>query len=203
MNAKEIAKILVDIEAVRLSFDKPFKWVSGIESPIYCDNRLIISDVEGRKKIAKAFAEKIKLQFPETELIAGTATAGIPHAAWVAEELNLPMLYVRSKAKEHGTKSLIEGKFKSGQKCILIEDLISTGKSSLAALIALKEEGLEVNKVYSIFSYGLKKAEDKFRESSFEFESLSEVDALIEYGLESGFLSESNTKQLRSFFASL
>ena len=203
MNPKEIAKILVDIEAVKLSFEKPFQWVSGIESPIYCDNRLIISDVEGRRKIAKAFADKIKAQYPDTNLIAGTATAGIPHAAWVAEELNLPMLYVRSKAKEHGTKSLIEGKFQEGQSCVLIEDLISTGKSSVAALQALKAEGLAVKKVYSIFSYGLKKADEKFKEADFEFESLSQVESLIDYGVESGLLSESNTNQLRSFFSSL
>lgn len=203
MNAKEIAKILIDIEAVQLNFEKAFTWVSGIQSPIYCDNRLIISDVEGRRKIAKAFAEKIKEQYPNTELIAGTATAGIPHAAWVAEELNLPMLYVRSKAKAHGTKSLIEGKFKSGQNCILIEDLISTGKSSVAALLALREEGLEVKKVFSIFSYGLQKAEDKFKEAQFDFEALSEVDSLIAYGQESGFLNQEKTQRLRSFFDSL
>lgn len=203
MNSTEISKLLIDIEAVRLNFETPFRWVSGIQSPIYCDNRLVISSVEGRKAIAKSFADKIKSEFPDTELIAGTATAGIPHAAWVADEMKLPMLYVRSKPKEHGTKSQIEGKFSKAQKVVLIEDLVSTGKSSVAAIKALSAEGLVAKKVYSIFSYELDKADRAFTDAGYSYESLAGVKSLIEYGRLSGFLDEDKTSKLKSFFKEL
>jgi orotate phosphoribosyltransferase len=203
MSPKEVVAALLEIEAVQLNFKEGFQWVSGIQSPIYCDNRLLISSPKYRKQIAKAFASKIKNEFPDCEIIAGTATAGIPHAAWVADVLDLPMIYIRSKAKEHGKKSMIEGKFKKGQRAILIEDLISTGKSSVTAAVAMREEGLEVQKVYSIFNYQLKKAEKAFENSHLNFESLADVSALISYGLESSYFTESESKELNKFFTEL
>ncbi|PYZ97957.1 orotate phosphoribosyltransferase [Alteribacter lacisalsi] len=160
-----IAKALLDIEAVSLKPDNPFTWSSGMKSPIYCDNRVTMSFPEVRKEIAMAFAELIRTRYPDTEVIAGTATAGIPHAAWVAEELGLPMIYIRSKAKAHGQKNLIEGRFEAGNRIVVIEDLISTGGSSLQAARAVQEAGGIVEGVAAIFTYGLKKGEDAFKEA--------------------------------------
>ena len=144
LGKKEIAEILLNVGAVELSPDDPFTWASGIQSPIYCDNRLTMSDPVGRKQIAEGLANLIKEHYPETTLIAGTATAGIPHAAWVADILGLPMVYIRSKAKGHGRSKQIEGKVHALDKAIIIEDLISTGGSSLNAVEALRSEGIDV-----------------------------------------------------------
>ena len=141
---KQIAKDLLEIKAVFLSPEDPFTWASGIKSPIYCDNRMTMSYPKVRREIAKGLAEKIKAQFPEVEVIAGTATAGIPHAAWIAEILDLPMVYIRSKAKDHGKGNQIEGRITEGQKMVVIEDLISTGGSVLEACSAAKREGADV-----------------------------------------------------------
>ena len=154
---KEIAKQLIDIEAVSLQPNDPFTWASGIKSPIYCDNRLTLSYPKVRKEIAKGLQHLIKTYFANAEVIAGTATAGIPHAAWVSEALELPMCYVRSKAKEHGQGNQIEGKVTKGQKVVVIEDLISTGGSVFTAVDALKAQGCEVLGVVSIFTYELEK----------------------------------------------
>ncbi|MER2237119.1 MAG: orotate phosphoribosyltransferase, partial [Psychrobacillus sp.] len=161
----KIAKALLEIGAVELKPNDPFTWASGIESPIYCDNRITMSSPVIRKDIAKGLAEAIQKNFPETEALAGTATAGIPHAAWVSDVLELPMMYVRSKAKEHGRGNQIEGKIVTGQKVVVVEDLISTGGSSLTAVEALQKAGLEVLGVVSIFTYGLPKAEESFKEA--------------------------------------
>lgn len=134
-----IAAYLLEIEAVALRPKQPFTWTSGIKSPIYCDNRLTMSYPEIREYIAESFAAVIREQYPDTEVIAGTATAGIPHAAWVAQKMNLPMAYIRDKAKGHGKENQIEGSIKPGQKVIVIEDLISTGGSSIKAFQAVKE----------------------------------------------------------------
>lgn len=177
---KQIAKRLFEIEALQFSADQPFKWTSGILSPVYCDNRLVMSDVSLRREVAQSLAERIRVNYPEVEVIAGCATAGIPHAAWVAEILGLPMVYVRDKAKGHGKENQIEGKVKPGQKSVVIEDLISTGKSSIASAKALQEAGVEVEGVLALFSYELKKAEKAFKEASLQFHSLTTFPILLE-----------------------
>ena len=159
---QQVAQNLLAIKAVFLSPNEPFTWASGIKSPIYCDNRLTMSFPKVRRLIAKGLAEKIKKQFPEVEVIAGTATAGIPHAAWVAEILDLPMVYIRSKAKDHGKGNQIEGQITPGQKMVVIEDLISTGGSVLEACQAAKREGADVLGVAAIFTYELPKGATNF-----------------------------------------
>lgn len=176
----EIAGALLSIGAVELRPQDPFTWTSGISSPIYCDNRLTMSSPTVRKQIAEALAANIREFFPQTEVVAGTATAGIPHAAWVSDVLNLPMVYVRSKAKEHGRGNQIEGKIVPGQKVIVVEDLISTGGSSIEAVRALEQEGCEVLGVVCIFTYHLKRADELFEEAGIPYVSLTNFDALIE-----------------------
>ncbi|WP_262172878.1 orotate phosphoribosyltransferase [Saccharococcus sp. Marseille-Q5394] len=189
MDKKEIAKILLNVGAVELSPEVPFTWASGIQSPIYCDNRLTMSDPVGRKQIAQGLAGLIKTNYPETTLIAGTATAGIPHAAWVADILGLPMVYIRSKAKGHGRSRQIEGKVEPKDKAVIIEDLISTGGSSLNAVEALQSEGIEVAGVVSIFTYELESADKAFKEANLSYESLTDFGALSEMAKESGAIT--------------
>ena len=142
--AKEVAKSLLDIKAVSLSPQNPYTWASGLRSPIYCDNRVTMSFPAVRKQIAQGLADLIKDKYPDPEVIAGTATAGIPHAAWIADILDLPMVYIRSKAKDHGTGRKIEGKITEGQKMVVVEDLISTGCSGIEASKAAESEGANV-----------------------------------------------------------
>lgn len=198
MNAKQIAKRLIEIKAIALRNDPAqwFTWASGIKSPIYCDNRLVMSYPEIRSEIADAFAQKIREQYPDVEALVGTATAGIPHAAFVSERLGLPMLYVRSSAKTHGKTNQIEGLVKPGQKVVVIEDLISTGMSSVQAAKAVQEAGLEVQAVLAIFSYNLEKAKQQFAEAKLTFASLSDYDALIEVSREEAYLNEAQEKLL-------
>ncbi|HBI02845.1 MAG TPA: orotate phosphoribosyltransferase [Paenibacillaceae bacterium] len=184
--AKTIAGKLLEIDAVALRPDDPFTWTSGIKSPIYCDNRLTLSFPEVRKLVARSFADVIREQYPDAEVIAGTATAGIPHAAWVAEELNLPMIYVRSKPKGHGKGNQIEGLLKDGQKTIVIEDLISTGGSSIEAAQAVQKAGGEVLAVLAIFSYQFPTAEEAFVAAGIPFQTLSNYSALLELAAETG-----------------
>ena len=191
-----IAKALLEVGAVELKPNDPFTWASGIKSPIYCDNRITMSSPAIRKEIAKGLAEAIEKNFRETEAVAGTATAGIPHAAWVSDVLELPMMYVRSKAKEHGRGNQIEGKIVAGQKVVVIEDLISTGGSSLVAVEALQKEGFEVLGVVSIFTYGLPKAEQAFKEAGVSFVSLTNYDALTNAAKEAGTIAESDLPML-------
>lgn len=190
MNKKEIAKILLDVGAVELNPNDPFIWASGIESPIYCDNRLTMSDPIGRKKIAEGLAALIRDKYPDTTVIAGTATAGIPHAAWIADILELPMVYIRSSAKGHGRSRQIEGKIVAGDKAVIIEDLISTGGSSLNAAEALQSENIDVTGIVSIFTYELKSADDAFKSADLTYNSLTNFGALIEASKESGSISE-------------
>ncbi|GGD18753.1 orotate phosphoribosyltransferase [Pontibacillus salipaludis] len=196
---KQIAKRLFEIEALQFSADQPFKWTSGILSPVYCDNRLVMSDVSLRREIAQSLAERIRVNYPEVEVIAGCATAGIPHAAWVAEILGLPMVYVRDKAKGHGKENQIEGKVKSGQKSVVIEDLISTGKSSIASAKALQEAGVEVHGVLALFSYELKKAEEAFKEASLQFQSLTTFPTLLEVMKEQKKVTTENYDRLKEW----
>lgn len=178
----EIAKDLLHIKAVQIKTDEKqyFTWTSGIRSPIYCDNRLTMSYPDVRKKITKAFVNKIKKLPVQPDVIAGCATAGIPHAAWIASELDLPMVYVRSKPKGHGKGNQIEGKIEAGQKVVVIEDLISTGGSSLETARVLQEEGLEVLAVFAIFTYGLEVSKKRFQEANLPFETITSFDYLLD-----------------------
>lgn len=186
----QVAQALLSAQAVQLSTDPLFTWASGIQSPIYCDNRLLMGYPELREAVAKQLAKKIEAEFPGCEVVAGTATAGIPHAAWVSSELQLPMVYVRSKAKEHGRGNQIEGKLIEGQKVVVIEDLISTGGSSITAVEALQKEGADVLGVVSIFSYELPKAAQAFEKVGVPYESLTTLPKLTEQAQQSGALNE-------------
>ena len=174
--AKEIAQILLKEKAVLLRPEEPFTWTSGIKSPVYCDNRLLISTVESREFIIQSFCQQIATL--KVDSIAGTATAGIPWAAWIAHELKLPMVYVRSSSKEHGRQNAIEGSMPPGSSTVLIEDLISTGKSSIAAAKKLQEAKLNVLSVMSIFSYGFTEIENLFKSEHLPFHPLSTFDVL-------------------------
>lgn len=195
----QIAKDLLSIKAVFLSPTKPFTWASGIKSPIYCDNRLTLSYPEVRERVAKSIAKIIEEKYPECEIVMGTATAGIPHATLAAYFLNKPCGYVRGKAKDHGRQNQIECKYEKGQKVVVIEDLISTGGSSLEAVEALKEEGLEVLGVISIFTYQMKKAIDRFNEAKCEYTSLATFDELIEEAVKEGYISCDEAIKVRKF----
>ncbi|KRF32133.1 orotate phosphoribosyltransferase [Paenibacillus sp. LMG 31460] len=197
--AQHIAASLLDIEAVALRPQQPFTWTSGLKSPIYCDNRLTMSHPAIREAIADGFAALIQEKFPDAEVVAGTATAGIPHAAWVAQKLGLPMIYIRDKAKGHGKENLIEGTVKPGQKVIVIEDLISTGGSSLKAAIAVKEAGAVALGVLAIFSYQLDKATEAFQAADMPLYTLSNYSTLLEVALEKGKIKQEDMELLRSW----
>ncbi|MGG5316268.1 orotate phosphoribosyltransferase [Enterococcus sp. AZ072] len=197
--AENIAKDLLKIEAVFLSPDEPFTWASGIKSPIYCDNRITMSYPEVRREIAKGLAEEIKANYPDVEVIAGTATAGIPHAAWVAELLDLPMVYIRSKAKGHGKGNQIEGRITEGQKMVVIEDLISTGGSVLEAAKAAKREGADVLGVAAIFTYELDKGVEKFKAAEMPLLTLTNYSTLIEIALEENYINEQQLTLLKEW----
>ncbi|WP_309122922.1 orotate phosphoribosyltransferase [Paenibacillus sp.] len=180
---QDIASALLSIGAVSLRPQEPYTWTSGIRSPIYCDNRLTMSHPNVRETIANGFAALIQEYYPQADVVAGTATAGIPHAAWVAQKLGLPMIYVRDKAKGHGKQNLIEGQLAPGQKVVVIEDLISTGGSSLKAAQAVNEAGGQALAVLAIFSYQFEKAEEAFRAGGIPLRTLSNYTALLEEAL--------------------
>jgi orotate phosphoribosyltransferase len=191
-----IAEKLLEINAVALKPEEPFTWASGLRSPIYCDNRLTLSYPEVRKAIAAGLKQLIEENFPGTEVIAGTATAGIPHAAWVSDLMELPMCYVRSKAKGHGKGNQIEGRAEEGQKVVVVEDLISTGGSVITAVNALKEAGCDVQGVVSIFTYGLEKGKQVFEEENIKSFSLTDFSTLIEVAISKGYVSSENQESL-------
>lgn len=200
MNVEQsIAKDLLEIEAVFLNPSDPFTWASGIKSPIYCDNRITMSYPKVRKEIAKGLASKIKEAFPEVQVIAGTATAGIPHAAWVAEILDLPMVYIRSKAKDHGKGNQIEGRIVEGQKMVVIEDLISTGGSVLEAAEAAKREGADILGVAAIFTYELPKGRANFEKAEIPLMTLTNYSVLIEAALEDRYIDEQELTLLKEW----
>lgn len=200
MNVEQsIAKDLLEIEAVFLNPSNPFTWASGIKSPIYCDNRITMSYPKVRKEIAKGLARKIKEAFPEVQVIAGTATAGIPHAAWVAEILDLPMVYIRSKAKDHGKGNQIEGRIVEGQKMVVIEDLISTGGSVLEAAEAAKREGADILGVAAIFTYELPKGKANFEKAEIPLMTLTNYSVLIEAALEDRYIDEQELTLLKEW----
>ncbi len=196
---KKIASMLLDIGAIKLQPHQPFSWASGWKSPIYCDNRLALSYPDIRSFIKNAIIDVIKEKYNDVEAIAGVATAGIPQGSLVADALNLPFLYVRSKPKDHGMENLIEGKITSGQKVVLIEDLVSTGGSSIKAANALKNNNFKVKGMVAIFSYGFPLAQMNFEESELGLTALSNYNFLIEEALKSNYINEGDLELLRSW----
>lgn len=195
----EIAEQLLEIKAVFLQPNDPFTWSSGLKSPIYCDNRLTLSYSKVRKNIATGLADLIKENFPETEVVAGTATAGIPHAAWVSDILDLPMAYVRSKAKAHGKGNQIEGKVEKGQKVVVVEDLISTGGSVITAVNSLREAGCEVLGVVAIFTYELPKGKELLGDAEITAYSLTDYTSLLDVAQRKGYIEEGDLASLNAW----
>ena len=198
---KKIASCLLEIKAVFLRPQEPFTWASGIKSPIYCDNRLTLSYPHIRNQVEQGLAENIRKHYPDCEVVAGTSTAGIAHAALVADILDLPMCYVRSSAKDHGRNNQIEGKVEKGQKVVVVEDLISTGGSVIEVVNVLREVGAEVLGIASIFTYGLQKGLDRLEAAQVTNVSASNYDALVEVAVETGYISAQDVRKLQAFRA--
>lgn len=196
---KEIAKGLLKIGAVFLRPEQPFTWASGIKSPIYCDNRLTLTAPEVRNEIENAIAETVKSAYPACEVLMGTSTAGIAHAAISAHILGMPMGYVRGGAKDHGRGNQIEGKLEKGQKVVIIEDLISTGGSVLEVADVLRAAGAEVLGIVSIFTYGMKKGIERLNEKKVENISLTDFDAVCAVAAEEGYIKEDAISRLKAF----
>ncbi|MFH1127246.1 MAG: orotate phosphoribosyltransferase [archaeon] len=188
--AEDTAKILLEIKAVTLDSEKPYRYASGILSPIYCDNRILISDVTKREKIISFFIQKIKENNLKFDIVAGVATAGIPHAAWIAEKLKKPMIYIRSSAKDHGKHNLIEGRLEKWKKVLVIEDLISTGGSTIDAVNAVREASGIVTDCMAIFTYDMKKAIDRFEEADCTLHTLSSFSILIDVAGKKDYLNK-------------
>ncbi len=197
--AAEVAADLLKIGAIKLSPEKPFTWASGWKSPIYCDNRLSLSYPDVRSKIKTALSLAISNSFDGIDVIAGVATAGIPQGALVAEELGLPFIYVRSKSKGHGLENMIEGKIEEGQKVLLVEDLVSTGGSSLAAAEALQEAGAEVVGMVAIFTYGFQVAEENFKEKGVNLIVLSDYHHLLDHAQDERMFENEVLKTLKEW----
>ena len=196
-----IAKDLLSIQAVFLKPDDPFTWASGIKSPIYCDNRLTLSAPSVRKNVEDGLAEIVKEYYPDAEMLMGTSTAGIAHAAITATILDMPMGYVRSGHKDHGRQNQIEGKLEKGTKVVVIEDLISTGGSVIEVVDVLREAGAEVLGIASIFTYGLQKGIDRLAAANVNNVSLSNADVLVKVAADEGYIKENDIKKLNAFFA--
>ena len=197
--ANRIASDLLAIEAVYLNPENPFTWASGIKSPIYTDNRVTLAYPDTRTLIENGFVETIREVFPEVEVIAGTATAGIPHGAIIADKMSLPFAYIRSKPKDHGAGNQIEGRVLEGQKMVVIEDLISTGGSVLDAVAAAKREGADVLGVAAIFTYELPKATENFAKAGVPLVTLSDYSALITLAKEQGYITDDGLVLLKKF----
>ena len=194
-----IAKDLLKIKAVFLSPDEPFKWASGIKSPIYCDNRLTLTAPEVRCDVEKSLAEVVKKYYPEAEVLMGTSTAGIAHAAITAHLLDMPMGYVRSGAKDHGRQNQIEGKLEKGDKVVVIEDLISTGGSVIEVVDALREAGAEVLGIASIFTYGMKKGLERLEAANVKNISLTDFDTIVEVAANENYIKAEDKERLIKF----
>jgi len=197
--ARQVASMLLDIGAIKLNHSNPFTWSSGWKSPVYCDNRLALSYPEIRSFVKDSLASAVKKKFPETEYIAGVATAGIPQGALVADALKLPFVYVRPKPKDHGMGNLIEGKIDPGKKAVMIEDLISTGGSSLKAAQAMQEAGFNVIGMVAIFTYGFDVAEKSFEQSKMPLVCLSNFNYLLEEAVAKKYLDQSQLAHVRSW----
>lgn len=193
------ANALLEIKAVFLRPDEPFTWASGIKSPIYCDNRLILTVPKQRDFIENAIAETVKREYPQAEVLMGTSTAGIAHAAIAAHLLKMPMGYVRSGNKDHGRQNRIEGRLERGQKVVVIEDLISTGGSVIEVVEALREAGAQVLGIVSIFTYGMKKGLERLAAANVKNVSLTDFDTVIKAAAESGYIESADIERLRAF----
>jgi orotate phosphoribosyltransferase len=198
--AREVAEYLLEIKAVVLNPSQPFTWTSGIKSPIYCDNRKTLSFPKVRTFIKTSFADIITDEFKQTEVIAGVATAGIPHGALVADVLGLPFVYVRDKPKGHGLENQIEGKLEKGQNVFVIEDLISTGGSSLKAVEALREAGAEVLGLGAIFTYGFEKSAKAFEQAGCKFFTLSNYEVLLDKAIEDNYIKPEEKNELIEWY---
>ena len=196
---KKIAKDLLSIGAVFLRPEQPFTWASGIKSPIYCDNRLTLTAPEVRNHVEEGLAELIRKNYPEVEVLMGTSTAGIAHAAITATILNLPMGYVRSGSKDHGLGNQIEGKLEKGQKVVVVEDLISTAGSCIEVVEALRNAGAEVLGIVSIFTYGMQKGLDRLAAAEAKNFSLSNLDALVEVAADEGYIKAEDKERILKF----
>lgn len=196
---KRIAKDLLSIKAVFFRPEEPFTWASGIKSPVYCDNRLTLTAPEVRDDVENGLAELIKKNYPETEVLMGTSTAGIAHAAITAHLMGLPMGYVRSGAKDHGRQNQIEGRLEKGQKVVVVEDLISTGGSVLEVVEVLRAAGAEVLGIVSIFTYGMKKGLDRMAAANVKNVSLTNFDVIAEVAAEEGYIKPEDVKKLIAF----
>ncbi len=197
--ARKTAEFLLQIKAIKLQPAKPFTWASGWKSPIYCDNRMTLSFPEVRGFIRDSFASKVRELYPGAELIAGVATGAIAHGALAADALGMPFIYVRSGAKDHGLGNQIEGRYEKGQKVVVIEDLISTGGSSLGAVKALREAGCEVLGMIAIFTYGFGKAADAFAAGDCRLDTLSNYSVLVDMAAESGYISPGDVETLKEW----
>ena len=196
---KQIAKALMSIDAVILRPDEPFTWASGIHSPIYCDNRLTLTAPEVRDSVENGLMEIIKTHYPQVEVLMGTSTAGIAHAAIVGHMMHLPMGYVRSGAKDHGRQNQIEGKLEAGQKVVVVEDLISTGGSVLEVVNVLREDGADVLGIVSIFTYGMKKGIERLNEANVKNISLTDFDTIAVVAAKEGYIKEADIERLKKF----
>ena len=196
---KRIAKDLLSIGAVFLRPDEPFTWASGIKSPIYCDNRLTLTAPEVRNDVENGLAEVIRREYPDVEVLMGTSTAGIAHAAIVGHLMGLPMGYVRGSAKDHGRGNQIEGRLEKGQKVVVVEDLISTAGSCIEVVNVLREAGAEVLGIASIFTYGMKKGLDRLAEANVKNVSLTNLDAVAEVAAETGYIRPEDVSRLKKF----
>jgi len=197
--SKQIAKDLLSIRAVFLRPDDPFTWASGIKSPIYCDNRLVLSDHKVRTDVETGLMEVIKENYPEVEVLMGTSTAGIAHAAIIAQMMELPMGYVRGGNKDHGRQNRIEGKLEAGQKVVVVEDLISTGGSVIDVVDALREAGADVLGIVSIFTYGMHRSADRLAAADVKNVSLTNLDTLIESAVEENYIQPGDADRIRKF----
>ncbi len=196
---REVAKNLLEIKAVFFRPDEPFTWASGIKSPVYCDNRLILTSPKARVIVEQAIADTVKAEYPEAQVLMGTSTAGIAHAAIAASILDMPMGYVRSGNKDHGRQNRIEGKLEAGQKVVVIEDLISTGGSVIEVVDALREAGAEVLGIVSIFTYGMKKGLERLAEANVKNVSLTNFDTIAEVAAEMKYIADSDIERLKKF----
>lgn len=196
---RKIAKDLLKIKAVFFRPNEPFTWASGIKSPVYCDNRLTLTDVEVRNDVEHGLAQIIKENYPDAEVLMGTSTAGIAHAAITGHIMNLPMGYVRSGAKDHGRQNRIEGRLEKGQKVVVVEDLISTGGSVIEVVDALREAGAEVLGIASIFTYGMKKGLERLSNAGVKNVSLTDFDAIAEVAAEDGYIKSDDIARLIAF----
>ncbi|MDO5453187.1 MAG: orotate phosphoribosyltransferase [Eubacteriales bacterium] len=197
--SKQIAKDLLSIRAVFLRPDDPFTWASGIKSPIYCDNRLVLSDHRVRTDVETGLMNVIKENYPEAEVLMGTSTAGIAHAAIIAQMMELPMGYVRGGNKDHGRQNRIEGRLDAGQKVVVVEDLISTGGSVIEVVDALREAGADVLGIVSIFTYGMQKSVDRLAADNVKNVSLTNLDTLIEAAVEENYIQPGDADRIRKF----